>query len=168
MMVPHQRRIRGVMAKALWLFGLSAAVTLAGTPDRAVTYNRDVAPIMQQHCQECHRAGEIAPMSLMSYKEVRPYAAAIKEAVALRKMPPWFADPHYGKFANDRGLSQADVDTLVKWVNSGAHEGEAADLPAPRKFLEGWNIEKPNVVLEMPGAFSVPASGTIAYQHYLI
>jgi hypothetical protein len=156
------------MAKALWLFSLSAAVTLAGTPDKAVTYNRDVAPIMQQHCQECHRAGEIAPMSLMSYKEVRPYAAAIKEAVALRKMPPWFADPHYGHFANDRGLSQGDTDTLVKWVNSGAPEGDAADLPAPRKFLKGWNIEKPDVVLQMPGEFSVPASGTIAYQYYLI
>ena len=107
-------------------------------------------------------------MSLMNYKEVRPYAAAIKEAVALRKMPPWFADPHYGHFANDRALSQAEIDTLVNWVKAGAPEGDPVDLPAPRTFFEGWNIEKPDLVFEMPTPFSVPASGTIAYQYYLI
>jgi hypothetical protein len=156
------------MAKMLLLFSFSAAMALAGTPGGTATFNRDIAPIVQQHCQECHRAGEIAPMSLMTYKEVRPYAAAIKEAVALRKMPPWFADPHYGHFANDRGLPQADIDTIVKWVKAGAPEGEAADLPAPRNFLEGWNIAKPDLVMQMPAPFSVPASGTIAYQYYLV
>src|SRR5689334_7155786 len=68
------------------------------------TYSKDVAPIFQRNCQACHRPGEAAPMSLLTYKEVRPYAAAIKEAVSLRKMPPWYADSHFGKFSNDRAL----------------------------------------------------------------
>ena len=87
--------------------GVLRASADAGTP----TFNRDIAPILQEHCQSCHRAGEIAPMSLMTYKETRPFAAAIKEAVTLRKMPPWFADPRFGHFENDRRLSQKDIHT---------------------------------------------------------
>lgn len=155
------------MAKTLFLFTFAAA-GWAAVPGAAPTFDKDVAPILQQHCQECHRAGEIAPMSLMTYKETRPYAAAIKEAVAIKKMPPWFADPRYGHFANDRGLPQADIDTLVKWVNAGAPEGNPADRPPPRHFVTGWNIQKPDLVFEMPAAFHVPASGTIQYQYYLI
>jgi hypothetical protein len=132
------------------------------------TFSRDVAPILQQNCQGCHRAGEAGPMPLLSYRESRPYAAAIKEAVALRKMPPWFADPHYGKFSNDRSLAQRDIDTLVAWANAGAPEGDPNDMPPPRHFLEGWNIAQPDVVLEMPSAFNVPATGTINYQYILI
>ncbi|MGA7412445.1 MAG: thiol-disulfide isomerase [Bryobacteraceae bacterium] len=132
------------------------------------TYNRDVAPILQNNCEGCHRAGEAAPMSLTSYKEVRPFAAAIKEAVTLRKMPPWFADPHYGKFSNDRSLSQHDIDTLVAWAKNGAPEGDAKDLPKPKEFVEGWNIGKPDLILEMPAAFTVPATGTVDYQYILI
>jgi hypothetical protein len=156
------------MTKTLLLLAWIDAAAFGVFASPAPTYDKDVAPILQQHCQECHRVGEIAPMSLMTYKETRPYAAAIKEAVALRRMPPWFADPHYGHFANDRALSQSDVDTLVAWVKAGAPEGIAADLPAPRQFLNGWNIEKPDLVFEMPAPFSVPATGTIAYQYYLI
>src|ERR1700749_2615573 len=85
-----------------------------------VTYSKDVAPILQKNCEGCHRAGEAAPMSLRTYKEVRPYAAAIKEAVLLKKMPPWFADPKFGHFANDRTMSEQDVKTLVSWAESGA------------------------------------------------
>jgi hypothetical protein len=132
------------------------------------TYNHDVAPILRSNCEGCHRPGEAAPMSLTSYKEVRPFAAAIKEAVTLRKMPPWFADPHYGKFSNDRSLSQSDIDTLVAWAKNGAPEGDAQDLPRAKEFVEGWNIRKPDLVLEMPAAFAVPASGTVEYQYILI
>ncbi len=92
-------------------------------------------------------------MPLLTYKQVRPYAAAIKEAVALRKMPPWFADPHFGKFSNDRALAQHDIDTVVAWVKNGAPEGDPKDLPKPAQFLDGWNIRKPDVVLQMPAAF---------------
>jgi len=132
------------------------------------TYHRDVAPILQKNCEGCHRPGEAAPMSLTSYKEVRPFAAAIKEAVTLRKMPPWFADPHYGTFSNDRSLSQSDIDTLVAWAKNGAPEGDAKYLLKAKEFIDGWNIGKPDLVLEMPAAFAVPATGTVEYQYVLI
>jgi hypothetical protein len=107
-------------------------------------------------------------MALQTYKQVRPFASAIKEAVALKKMPPWYADAHYGKFANDRSLGQKDIDTIVAWVKAGAPEGDPKDLPAPKNFVEGWNIGKPDMVLEMPAAFDVPASGTLDYQYILV
>jgi hypothetical protein len=134
----------------------------------SITYSKDVAPILQKNCETCHRAGEAAPMSLRTYKEVRPYAAAIKEAVLLKKMPPWFADPHFGHFSNDRSMSAQDVQTLVAWADSGAKEGNPKDLPKPVEFLTGWNIDKPDFEIEMAQDFKIPASGTIDYQHILI
>jgi hypothetical protein len=136
--------------------------------DAVPTYTRDVAPILQQHCEACHRPGEAAPMALRNYKEVRPFAAAIKEAVSLRKMPPWYADRKYGHFSNDRSLSQHDIDTLVAWAKAGAPEGDPKDLPTPRQFVDGWNIKTPEIVLEMPAAFDVPATGTVEYQYVLV
>jgi len=133
----------------------------------APTFNKDVLPILQTNCQECHRAGEIAPMSLLSYNEARPWAKAIKAAVVNQKMPPWFADPNIGHFSNDRRLSDAQVKTLVAWADGGAPEGDAKDKPADRKFQEGWNI-KPDMVIEMPKAFDLQATGTIDYQYILV
>ncbi len=131
------------------------------------TFNKDVLPILQNNCQQCHRPGEIAPMSLLSYNEARPWAKAIKSAVVNQKMPPWFADPKVGHFSNDRRLSDAQIKTLVAWVDGGAPEGDAKDKLADRKFQEGWNI-KPDMVIEMPKAFELPASGTIDYQYILV
>jgi len=142
---------------------LASAAAFAATP----TFNRDVLPILEQNCQQCHRAGEIAPMSLLTYTDARPWAKAIKAAVISQKMPPWFADPAVGHFANDRRLSEAQIQTLVVWVDNGAPEGDAKDKPVPRKFQEGWNI-KPDVVIEMPNAFQLPAAGTIDYQYILV
>ncbi len=157
------------MAKLPLLFLAAGACLFAAAPgENSPTFTRDVAPILQDHCQSCHRAGEVAPMSLITYKEVRPFAAAIKQAVSLRKMPPWFADPHYGTFSNDRRLSQRDIDTLVTWAKSGALEGDPKDMPAPRHFLEGWNIKQPDIILQMPSAFSVPESGVLDYQYILV
>ncbi len=156
------------MAKLPLFFILAAIAFVSGQAATVPTFNKEVAPILQDHCQNCHRAGEVGPMSLMTYKEARPFAAAIKDAVTLRKMPPWFADPHYGKFANDRSLSQHDIDTLVAWAKNGAPEGDPKDLPPARQFLEGWNIRKPDVVLTMPAAYQVPANGTIDYQYILV
>ena len=133
-----------------------------------LTYSKDVAPILQKNCEGCHRAGEAAPMSLRTYKEVRPYAAAIKEAVLLKKMPPWLADPHYGKFSNDRSLSEHDIKIVADWADSGASEGDPSDLPKPAGFLTGWNIEKPDYQIQMAQEFHVPASGTLDYQYILI
>jgi hypothetical protein len=148
---------------------ISVAALVAAVPDAATpTFNRDVAPIMQQHCQQCHRAGEIAPMPLTSYKETRPFAAAIKEAVTLRKMPPWYADARFGHFSNDISLSAHDIDVLSAWAKNGAPEGDPKDLPPARQFTEGWTIRKPDMVLQMPAPFHVPASGTIDYQYVLV
>ncbi len=154
--------------RVLILGGALAASALAATNPSDVTFYKDVLPVLQKNCQGCHRPGEAAPMSFLTYKDVRPWSKAIREAVLLKKMPPWFADPHYGKFSNDRSLSQADVDTLVAWANGGAREGDAKDSPPQRQFVDGWNIGKPDVVFEMPEPFPVPASGTVEYQYLVI
>ena len=135
---------------------------------QAPTFTKDVAPILQARCQVCHRPGEAAPFSLFTYEQARPWAKAIKEAVLARKMPPWFADPHYGKFANDSSLTQHEIDTLRAWVDGGAQQGNPKDLPPPREFADGWAIPKPDAVIELPTAFEIPATGTLEYQHILI
>jgi hypothetical protein len=101
------------------LFVLSFSALCATTPKQA-TFHKDVLPILQKRCQECHRPGEAAPMSFLSYKDTRPWAKAIKAAVLNKKMPPWFADPAHGQFANDRSLSQQEIDILSAWADSGA------------------------------------------------
>jgi hypothetical protein len=133
-----------------------------------VTFSKDVAPILQKNCQGCHRPGEAAPMSLETYQQARPWAKAMKQAVLSRKMPPWFADPQYGHFRNDRSLAQKDIDTLVAWVDAGAPAGDPKDLPKPAQFVDGWNIGQPDAVYEMPEPFQVPASGTIEYQYVIL
>jgi hypothetical protein len=136
--------------------------------DGKLTFHRDVEPILQARCQGCHRAGEAAPMPLLKYSDARPWAKAIKQAVVTGKMPPWSADSSVGRFRNDRHLSQAEIDTLAKWVDSGAPEGNAKDAPKPLQFTDGWAIGKPDAVLEMPVAYEVPAQGTVDYQWILI
>jgi hypothetical protein len=152
------------MREAL-ITALLIACSLRAAP---VTFSKDVLPVLQKSCQGCHRPGEAAPFSLLTYEESRPWAKAMKEAVLLRKMPPWFADPHLGKFSNDRSLSQRDIDTLVAWSDQGAPQGDPKDAPAPLQFLEGWRIPKPDVVIEMPNDFKVPASGTLGVQHIVV
>jgi hypothetical protein len=146
--------------------GMAAmAATTASTP---VTFNQDILPILQKECQGCHRPGEVAPMSFLTYQDTRPWAKAIKTAVLTKKMPPWFADPGYGHFSNERKLTDAKIGTLVRWADDGAPEGSANQRPAPVEFVEGWNIGKPDKVLDMPQPFAVPAQGTIEYQYILI
>jgi hypothetical protein len=131
------------------------------------SFDRDVLPVLQKNCQTCHRPGEVAPMSFLTYQETRPWAKAIKTAVLSKKMPPWYADPKYGHFQNERRLSDADVQALVNWADGGAPEGDAKDKPAPVEFTEGWNI-KPDMVIAMPNAFHVPASGIVEYQYIVV
>ena len=133
-----------------------------------VTYYRDVLPILQNRCQECHRQGQIAPMAFSTYEQTRPWAKAIREAVRTRKMPPWFADPCCGKFANDRSLNAAERDTLARWADTGASKGREADAPPRKTWTEGWNIAKPDAVVEMPQAFHVPAKGAVEYQYFIV
>jgi hypothetical protein len=107
-------------------------------------------------------------MAFLTYSQTRPWAKAIREAVALKKMPPWFAEPGYGPFANDPSLSQPEIDTLVKWADDGAPEGSPRDAPTPRNWTDGWNIQAPDAVLEMPRPFPLPASGDVDYQYIVI
>ena len=134
-------------------------------PD-APTFSRDVAPIFYNRCVSCHRPGEVAPMSLITYRDVRPWAAAIREKVSTRAMPPWHADPKYGRFRNDPSLTQQEIDTIVAWVNGGAREGDPAARPPLPAFADGWQIGKPDAVFEMPVEYEVPARGTIDYQYF--
>ncbi|HEU4390953.1 MAG TPA: hypothetical protein VFV34_24320, partial [Blastocatellia bacterium] len=136
---------------------------------KEVTFNKDVAPILYKNCAACHRANDIAPMSLLTYKEARPWARSIKEKVVSREMPPWSPDPRYGAFTNDCRLAQEDVDTVAAWVDQGAKEGSAKDLPAKPDFLTGgWTIGKPDVVLEMAEEYSVEPSSPDNYINFFI
>ena len=156
----------GLTASLATLLGAGAASKVGKQPQ--VTFSKDVAPILVKNCQGCHRPGETAPMSLLTYQEARPWAKAIREAVVLKRMPPWYADAHFGKFSNDRSLSQADIDTLVAWADNGAVEGDPKQTPKPAQFVEGWNIGTPDLVLEMPKEYQVPATGTIKYEYFTI
>lgn len=149
---------------ACWLIGITAT---AASNSPSVTFNKDVLPILQKNCQNCHRPGEIAPMALLTYTDARPWAKAIKEAVLLKKMPPWFADPGYAHFSNDRTLSMADINKLAAWADNGAVEGDSKDKPGPVTFPDGWNMA-PDMVVEMPKEFQVAARGTINYQNFLV
>ena len=140
---------------------------MAAEATAAVTFHKHVLPILQKNCQGCHRPGEVAPFSLLTYQEARPHARAIKSAVLSRQMPPWFADDGFARYSNDRRLSQADVATLVAWVDHGTTEGDPKDGPAPLRFEEGWRI-KPDMIIEMPSPFRLPARGTINYQNMVV
>lgn len=134
----------------------------------AVTFYRDVLPILQEHCQSCHRPGEIAPMPLETYAQARPYAAAIRELTTLRQMPPWFADPCCGHFSNDPSLSNDRIATLAAWANAHAPAGSASDAPPARHWEVGWNIDRPDLILQMPRAKPIPAAGDVPYQYVII
>lgn len=146
------------------LFGILLTSTLACS----ATFYKDVLPIVQAKCQGCHRPGEAAPMAFLTYEETRPYAAAIKAAVVTKKMPPWGADEGHGKFENDPTLSEAEKKTIVAWVEAKAPAGDKKDAPAPRQFVEGWNIGQPDLVIAMPKAYEIPASGTIDYTRFIL
>jgi hypothetical protein len=153
----------------LFVLALAGAWGLWAAPAaKEVTFHKDVEPLLQARCQGCHRPGEAAPMPLLTYKDARPWAKAIKEAVLDRKMPPWYAAEAHGDFANDRRLSKEEISTLTAWVDGGAKEGDPADAPKPLAFTEGWAMGKPDMVVEMPVAYDVPASGTVEYTYFVV
>jgi len=143
---------------------LAAPAFAAGAP----TFSKDVAPILYKNCVECHRPTAMAPMSLVTYEDARPWARAIRQKVVARQMPPWGADPAIGRFANDVSLKQADVDTIAAWVDGGAPEGNRAELPKVPQFAEGWSIGTPDYVFTMQKPFSVPADGTVPYVYITV
>jgi mono/diheme cytochrome c family protein len=165
-----KKDFRGGRMKVLLLLPLVCAGALPATSaaDSHTTYTKDVAPILFRRCVECHRAGEAAPMPLVTYKEVRPWAKAIREKVLERSMPPWLADAAYGHFSNDRRLTPKEIDIIVAWVDAGAPAGDDHDLPPTRKFEEGWSVGKPDVVISLPDEVAVPAEGVVPYRYITV
>ena len=162
------------MKRLLFVFvGTLAAVAAphaAGpAPAGAVpTFTKDVAPIIFNNCTTCHRTGEVAPMTFLSYEDVRPWAKIIREKTRTREMPPWGADPaHTLKMRNDRSLTPQQIDTIAAWVDGGAPKGSETDLPPLPKFAEGWTYgREPDYVLEMPVDFTIPAEGELGVQMF--
>jgi len=146
---------------------MAFAVVLGGLSHAAPTFTKDVAPILYKHCAGCHRPSDIAPMSLLDYKSARPWARSIREAVVSRKMPPWFADPRHGEFANDARLALQEIQTIREWVDGGAPEGNPRDLPPPPVFTEGSHLGKPDLVIDIGEDHKV-TPGEDAYEHFTV
>ena len=156
---------------AVSCFALAASViSFSGeaVPAKEVTFTKQVAPILFKSCAECHRPGEAAPFSVLTYKDTRPWARSIREKVVTRQMPPWHADPHFGEFKNDRRLTQQEIETIVAWVDAGSPEGAARDLPPPPRFNLGWNIGKPDVIFQALDEYAVAADGPDEYVNFYI
>jgi hypothetical protein len=153
---------------ALFLFGLSGLFGQDAPTTNTPTFYRDVLPILVQHCQSCHRAGRIAPMAFETYEETRPFAGAIRRSTLEKSMPPWFADSNVGKFSNDPSLTPAEIATLAAWAEAKAPAGETKDAPPARHWVESWTIPKPDLVLKMPRAVPLPASGDIEYTYEIV
>lgn len=165
---------RTMSASIALLVGIVISLVLSGTisassPVKEVTFNKNVAPIFYKNCAECHRANDIAPMALMTYKEARPWARSIREKVITREMPPWSPDPKYGEFTNDHRLAQKDIDTIVAWVDQGAKEGDAKDLQTPEfTSIGGWRLGKPDAVFDIGQEFKVAAGMPDTIQNFIV
>jgi hypothetical protein len=147
-----------------WHSGARAASDQGPTP----TFYRDVLPILQKRCQNCHRTGEIAPMALVTYPETRQWAAGIRDAARVKAMPPWFADGCCGHFADDPSLTPQEISTLSAWADANAPGGNPQDSPAPPHWTEGWNISQPDVGVRMPKPVTVPAQGDVEYTYEIV
>jgi hypothetical protein len=160
-----------IMFLVVFGFGLMqpSAQQDGGTSSAAVpTFSKDVAPILYKNCTQCHRPGEIAPMSLLSYEAARPWARSIRDKVTDGSMPPWHADAPSGTFENERRLTDQERRTLVAWANGGAPEGLPGELPPAPMYTDGWLIGRPDVVFEMEEDYSVPAEGVVQYEYFYI
>ena len=146
--------MRMTVVVGLALAGMAAAAAGAQAASQQVTFAKDVAPILQRSCENCHRPGGGAPMSLVTYEDVRPWARAIRSRTQAREMPPWFIDKNIGiqAFKDDPSLSEAEVATIAAWVNGGTRRGDPADMPPPRKWPAGdrWSIGTPDLVVSSP------------------
>src|SRR5207249_3141392 len=143
---------RAVLLVVLVVIGIASAERdrIRAAQADPPTFTRDVAPILYSRCLACHRAGEVAPMSLLTYEEARPWARSIKNKVVARQMPPWQADPHVGVFANDPRLTDAQITTIAAWVDAGAPQGDPTDLAKPPTFTDGWQLGEPDQIIELP------------------
>jgi hypothetical protein len=167
------RRVRSVLFSAVFVVGaVSASAQSTGQAASATptpTFTKDVAPILYKSCVSCHRPGEIGPMALISYQDARPWSKSIREKVVKKEMPPWSADPARSvKFRNDPSLTPAQIATIAAWVDGGSPKGDDTDLPAVPTFAQGWKNGEPDLVIEMPVAFELPAEGELPIQDFFV
>src|SRR6185503_6061739 len=146
---------------------LLAAGALLPAADK-VTFSETIAPIVYDNCVTCHRPGEAAPFSLISYEDVAKRGPLLAEVTKSRYMPPWHAEPGFGDFADERRLSDAQIESIAEWVKQGMPRGNTARMPKLPTFTEGWQLGQPDLVLEMPEAFSIPADGPDIYRNFAI
>lgn len=150
------------------LFAAALALSTAAAAQTTPTFTKDVAPLFNKNCVNCHQPGEIAPMSLLTYEQARPWAKSIKAKVASGQMPPWHSVDPKGTFLNDRRMTDEEKSIITRWVDAGAPQGDPKDMPPAQKFVAGWEIGKPDLILSMAKPYIVPATGTIDYQYFQI
>jgi len=155
-----------VVVSAFVVASVGPALAQSANGASVPTFSKDVAPIFFSNCTSCHRPDDIAPMSLLTYKDARPWARSIAAAVKGGVMPPWHADPAIGHFKNARRLTDAQKATIVEWVNAGAPEGDPKDLPEAPRYADGWTIGQPDVILSMQEDYPIPATGTVPYVYF--
>jgi hypothetical protein len=153
---------------AILAIALSGSRATSQSRSGAVTFSEDVAPILYANCVSCHRPGEAAPFPLISYEDVSTRAKTIAKVTQSRQMPPWHAAHGYGEFADERGLTDAQIATIRDWVAGGMPAGSRAKMPPLPKFTEGWQLGAPDLVLEMPEPFPVPAGGPDIYRNFVL
>jgi hypothetical protein len=163
------------MLKFAGILGIIAVVVCsslgfqrATPPAASPTFYKDMLPILQGHCQSCHRSGEVAPMPLVTYQQTRPWASAIAHEVQMKMMPPWFADSRYGRFANDPSLTEQQISAISAWAASGAPAGNSRDAPPAKEWAKGWNIAQPDLVVRMPKSVQIPARGEVEYTYEIV
>jgi hypothetical protein len=152
-------------AAAILVLGLSAQ---AQSTKVAVTFTKDVAPIMFHNCSSCHRAGEVAPFALLTYADAKKRAKQMVQFTESRQMPPWKPETGHGDFVGERRMKPEDIAVLKQWVDQGCVEGDAKDLPATPKFPEGWAHGEPDLIVKMPEAYTVPAEGRDVYRAFVV
>ncbi|MCI0485891.1 MAG: cytochrome c [Blastocatellia bacterium] len=150
------------------LIALTATSRASSNGQKEVTFTRDVVPIFYKNCAACHRPDDLAPFSVLTYEDARPWARSIKEKVVSREMPPWHADPRYGDFINDARLSRRDIDTVAAWVDQGAKEGDPRDLPPLPDYAAGWNIGKPDQILSMTREYVIEPDAPDNYVYFTL
>ena len=149
--------------------GQSVAPTVAPTFEtRSVTFNKNIAPILFRHCVECHRPGEVAPFSLLTYDDAKKRATMIQTVTSKGIMPPWKSVPGHGSFVGERRLAAEEIELIARWIKQGKPEGDSKNLPPPPRFTEGWKLGQPDIVVNMPTAYEIPAEGPDIYRNFVL
>jgi hypothetical protein len=158
-----------VLASAIFLgIALRGGAPARSADSSVPTFNRDVLPILQQHCQQCHRPGEIAPTPLVTYEQVKRSARLIRDVVRSKRMPPWFADSCCGHFSDDPSLTPQQIATISNWVEAKTPAGDPRDAPPAPHWTEGWNITPPDRIIFMPKPVAIPADGDVEYTYEIV